>query len=73
MKVALSAASGNIGSLRRGQLPRQRIDLRSAGWTPSIAPLGSSPCGNAEDVAAEIISSRIRSTPSHNPTKVVRL
>jgi hypothetical protein len=38
MKVALSGASGNIGSLLRGQLPRHGIDLRSVGWQPSIAP-----------------------------------
>ncbi|MBR0713002.1 NAD(P)-dependent oxidoreductase [Bradyrhizobium liaoningense] len=38
MKVALSGASGNIGNLLRAQLPRHGIDLRSAGWKPSIAP-----------------------------------
>jgi uronate dehydrogenase len=38
MKVALSGASGNIGRLLRGQLPRHGIALRSAGWKPSIVP-----------------------------------
>jgi uronate dehydrogenase len=38
MKVALSGASGNIGSLLRRELPKHGIALRSAGWKPSIAP-----------------------------------
>ncbi|WP_247989963.1 hypothetical protein [Bradyrhizobium sp. 186] len=34
MKLALSGASGDIGS----QSPRRGIDLRSAGWKPSKQP-----------------------------------
>ncbi len=80
VKVALSGASGNIASLLRGQLPRHGIDLRSAGWKPSIAPqhegedVMNGDLRNAAFVDRILEGvDRIRSTPSHNPTKVMRL